>query len=174
MKTVIRIVGSPLGDHTIADNRFVRAYSADGGGGHGTLETTEDIELALGFDDVAAALECWRAVSTTHPLRPYILDGHTPVLVNDTMSYMTWATWMETAERHVGLDKVGEIEVSTVFLGRDTGKNDPPMLFETMLFTTNADDWRSPVDEWLVLQCATWDKAEIMHRLGMRFAESRR
>lgn len=49
---------------------------------------------------------------------------------------LTWARWMETAERHVADDHVGTFRVSTVFLGFDhriLGEG-PPLLWETMIF----------------------------------------
>lgn len=49
----------------------------------------------------------------------YILggpDGHTPVPCEDLHE---WGKWFETADRHVTLTEVGELSVSTVFLGSD-------------------------------------------------------
>ena len=47
-----------------------------------------------------------------------------------------WADWFEKTERHVADDKIGEVRVSTVFLGIDHSfeQNGPPILFETMVF----------------------------------------
>lgn len=62
----------------------------------------------------------------------YILDGHTPVLVDDLV---TWGKWFELADRTVAKAHVGDSEVSTVFLGADYSWGDgPPLLFETLVF----------------------------------------
>ena len=88
----------------------------------------------------------------------YILNGHTPVVEPDLMK---WAQWFETADRHVVRDKVGDKEVSTVFLGLDysfdyLGKA-KPIFFETMIFNEKGeaeDDWRY----------CTWEEAEAGHK----------
>lgn len=48
---------------------------------------------------------------------------------------LKWGEWMETADRHIGDDKIKGVRVSTVFLGLDHqfGKG-KPILFETMIF----------------------------------------
>lgn len=47
----------------------------------------------------------------------------------------TWAKWFEKAQRHVAIDNIGKVVVSTIFLGLDhsfgQGK---PVLWETMIF----------------------------------------
>lgn len=48
---------------------------------------------------------------------------------------MAWGRWMEKGERHVALDVVGDVKVSTVFLGLDHSfAHGAPVLFETMVF----------------------------------------
>lgn len=50
---------------------------------------------------------------------------------------LTWARWMEEANRVVASDRVGPLHVSTVFLGLDHGfgfHGSPPTLWETMIF----------------------------------------
>lgn len=66
----------------------------------------------------------------------YILnDKDEPVLEPDLI---TWANWFETSgkQRRVAFDKVGDYEVSTVFLGMDHnfGEGSQPILYETMIF----------------------------------------
>jgi hypothetical protein len=54
---------------------------------------------------------------------------------------MTWARWMEAANRHVAQDFVGAFHVSTVFLGLDHQWGDgPPVLRETMIFGPRAHE----------------------------------
>ena len=66
----------------------------------------------------------------------YILNKNKNVkVIHDVL---VWAKWLETADRHIGFTKIGNKEVSTVFLGLDynfssVGK---PVLFETMVFAT--------------------------------------
>lgn len=86
----------------------------------------------------------------------YILDGHTPVPTD----LMTWARWYEKAERHVGNDHIGEVHVSTVFLGLDHSFGEgPPQLFETMIFGGPHSDYQE--------RCSTWEEAEAMHQRAL-------
>jgi hypothetical protein len=108
----------------------------------------------------------------------YILggpDGHTPIHVRDTL---TWANWFEksTEHRRVKLDKIGPVEVSTVFLGIDHNHarwlhnaNNRPLLFETMAFVDVAPDRQKAGEpsreSWGDIQerCSTWAEAEAQH-----------
>ncbi len=46
-----------------------------------------------------------------------------------------WGRWMESHERHVASSNLGEVWISTVFLGLDHAHfSGPPVLFETMVF----------------------------------------
>lgn len=91
-------------------------------------------------------------MNTSHD--KYILDGHTPKPVNDLME---WAKWFETADRHVADDTIGGIRVSTVFLAlnHSFNENDEPLLFETMIFGGNFDQYQ--------VRCSTWEQAEQAH-----------
>lgn len=95
----------------------------------------------------------------------YILDGHTAVEEPDLMK---WAKWFETGNRVVdksvadvslGGDKVGQVTVSTVFLGinHSFSDSDRPLLFETMVFGGKLDQEMD--------RCSTWEAAEKMHEL---------
>lgn len=63
----------------------------------------------------------------------YMLAGHEPVPAAD---WEAWASWYETADRHLGLDPVGPYLVSTVFTGRDlnVAPGAGPVLFESIVF----------------------------------------
>ena len=65
----------------------------------------------------------------------YILDGKTPVKIADIVK---WAVWFEMShhKRIVKQTEVGDVGVSTVFLGVDHNWSDKgdPVLFETMVF----------------------------------------
>lgn len=67
----------------------------------------------------------------------YVLVDGEPVGVEDVL---LWARWyeqtFETGERHVADDTIGEVWVSTVFLGTDYNflGEGPPVLWETAIF----------------------------------------
>ncbi len=83
----------------------------------------------------------------------YTLNGHTPVLCTDTV---TWARWFEAADRQVARAQVGDATVSTVFLGINYNYgNQSPALFETMVFDGQYDGE--------MMRCATWEQAEKQH-----------
>src|SRR5215475_9122370 len=87
----------------------------------------------------------------------YILEDQQPVPCTDAVD---WAEWMEThrQERRVALDRVGDLNVSTVFLGNDAALFSPvPILFETMVFAPGgaAGDFQR--------RYATWDEAAAGH-----------
>lgn len=86
----------------------------------------------------------------------YILEGKTPVPVFDLM---TWARWIETANRHVKDEMVNECRVSTVFLGIDHGWHGAPLLFETMVFCPS----QYHADHEYMQRYGTWDEAEKGH-----------
>lgn len=82
----------------------------------------------------------------------YILEGHQPVAVD----LMTWARWFEKAERHVAQTEIGDVRVSTVFLGLDHAfGGGRPLLFETMIFGGSEDGYCERYE--------TWDEAEAGH-----------
>lgn len=85
----------------------------------------------------------------------YILEGHEA----KPCDLMTWARWLEKnhKNKHVADEKVGDVRVSTVFLGLDHNWGDgPPLIFETMIFGGEHDqvEWRY----------TTWDQAEAGHK----------
>jgi hypothetical protein len=72
----------------------------------------------------------------------YVLDGNGNPLAEPDL--MTWWRWLQTADRHVGKDIIGEALVSTVFLGIDHSfGGDVPILFETMIFGGRHDHWQT-------------------------------
>jgi hypothetical protein len=89
----------------------------------------------------------------------YRLEGKEAVPFDDTdeKSYLEWAQWFGTADRRVARTEVGDVEVSTVFLGTDHGfgYSTRPILFETMVFggELNLEQERY----------YTWDEAESGH-----------
>lgn len=64
----------------------------------------------------------------------YVLDGVTPVPVSEFLE----------RNKRLKIDEVGEVTVSTVFLGVDHNWSDvgPPVLFETMIFGGEHDEYQ--------------------------------
>jgi hypothetical protein len=93
-------------------------------------------------------------------LKYYGLSGHEVVEVDAA----EWAALLEDHDaRRVAFDRVGESEVSTVFVGVDLrlddrrGRGRPPLVFETMVFgESEGNPWRG--------RYATWEEAEAGHR----------
>jgi hypothetical protein len=86
--------------------------------------------------------------------RYFVLDGHAVIPTNDLHQ---WSRMFDGRERIVGSTSIGEVHVSTVFLGLDHSFGDgPPLLFETMVFRGEHDQaqWRY----------TTWDEAESGHK----------
>ena len=78
----------------------------------------------------------------------YILSEEgKPVLERDLHK---WAKWFETANRHLAKDQVGDVRISTVFLGMDHGYSyggqGNPILWETMIFGGEHDGWMDRYD----------------------------
>jgi hypothetical protein len=92
----------------------------------------------------------------------YILDGHKPVPAD----LITWGKWMMTADRHVAKTMIGDVWVSTVFLGLNHAW-DPsaqPLLFETMIFGGEHNQYQD--------RCCTWKRAEEMHEAACALVKS--
>jgi hypothetical protein len=84
----------------------------------------------------------------------YILDEQRNTIPCDLM---TWAASIEDhAARRVDQTVIGEVRVSTMFLGLDHSfGSGPPLLFETMVFG-------GPLDQEMD-RCTTWEQAEAQH-----------
>lgn len=84
----------------------------------------------------------------------YTLVDKKPVPVSDLTK---WAKGYETLDRRVAYTDVGDVKVSTVFLGLDHNFSDdgPPVLFETCVFGGTLD---GEMDRY-----STWDEAEAGH-----------
>lgn len=84
----------------------------------------------------------------------WILDADKrPVKTDDVL---VWGRYFETADRVVKQEMIGDVRVSTVFLGIDHNwSGGPPVLFETMIFGGEHDQYQD--------RCSTWKQAEQMH-----------
>lgn len=82
-----------------------------------------------------------------------ILEGKKVVPVADTLE---WARWFERANRRVDESFIGNIRISTVFLGLDHGFSGGRRLwFETMIFGGSHDGYQERYE--------TWEQAEQGH-----------
>lgn len=89
-------------------------------------------------------------------MRPhhYILNGREVVPVK---SIQEWGLWFASNDNTVAKTQVGDLLVSTIFMGLNMSVLDgPPLLFETMVF----DAERDPCD---FMRYSTWKEAEIGH-----------
>jgi hypothetical protein len=87
-------------------------------------------------------------------LGKYILRDGEPVAEPNVLK---WAEWFEKTDRSVGKTTVGDVQISTVFLGVDHQWDDgPPLLFETMVFGGDLDEEQK--------RYATLDEAKAGHQ----------
>lgn len=76
-----------------------------------------------------------------------------------------WAAFLESGKNVVIQTRIGEIGISTVFLGlnHNYNSNGPPLLFETMIFGGEHDQYCD--------RCSTWDEALVMHENAKKLVE---
>lgn len=95
-------------------------------------------------------------------MRHYILNDKGEPLevdVSDDEGLIRWAKWFGAGERVVKQEHVGDLFISTVFLGFDHRHlgDGPPILWETMIFKGGEGEDHE--------RCAgTREQAEAMHR----------
>jgi hypothetical protein len=94
----------------------------------------------------------------------YILDEeHRPVPCTDIM---VWGPWFQNFEnRRVARTRIGDSEISTVFLGMDHGFRQH-LWFETMVFGGTLDGEQDCYE--------TWEQAEQGHEAMVRRVEMKR
>ena len=71
---------------------------------------------------------------------------------------------MQSNDRTVKKDFIGDILISTVFLGMDIGWGGPPILFETMAFSRDGSPW----NHTLMGRYNFWDEAVDGHEKAVR------
>ncbi len=80
-------------------------------------------------------------MSPTHTT--YRLDGDTPVI---EPNFLAWSVWFygQGRDHHLAETFVGEVRVSTVFLGVDpiTRPDGRPLLWETLIEGGESDGWK--------------------------------
>jgi hypothetical protein len=92
--------------------------------------------------------------------RHYVLDGNN---FPQPACIVRWVRFMQGRTNQLAHDMVGDIVVSTVFLGSDhnwTGRG-PPVLFETMAFAATGE----PLEQW---RYTSWDDAQAGHATAVR------
>ncbi len=86
----------------------------------------------------------------------YILKDKKPILCSDIME---WAKQWESSDRIVKQDTIGDVKISTVFLGLDHSFGDgPPLLFETIIFGGAHDEYQD--------RYTTYEEAEAGHEVA--------
>ena len=105
--------------------------------------------------------------------------GHYTLVDREPVKLETLKAWVEEVARRdrtaaeTGVDPwridetvIGEVEISTVFLGLDHNflRRGPPILFETMILGGRLDHSRN--------RCATWGEAQAMHAEAVRLARA--
>lgn len=94
----------------------------------------------------------------------YILDENNKPQKEDDL--FKWGEWMQTAGRAVAKTRFeGDVEVSTIFLGLDHNfwGEGPPILFETMIFGGEHDQYQE--------RYATWEEAEAGHEIAVAMVD---
>ena len=96
-------------------------------------------------------------------LENYILDGKTPILEPDILK---WAKWFEHSDKRVAKSFIGEILISTVFLGidHDFRSQGPPLLFETRI--SGSEKFENFQERY-----STWEEAEKGHQQAVAQVE---
>lgn len=92
-----------------------------------------------------------------------ILDDDHKVIPCDLM---TWAAWYKTGvdKRRVAADAIGDVRVSTVFLGMNHAHTpvEPPLWFETMVFNGPLD---GEMDRYTTWEAAAEGHAAMVERV---------
>lgn len=87
-----------------------------------------------------------------------LLDDHSTRPCSDKEAAEQWGRWAKDfSSKIVAKTELDDCQISTVFLGIDHSFGDgPPILFETMIFGGEHDQWCERYE--------TWDQAAEHHR----------
>lgn len=96
----------------------------------------------------------------------YILNENgLPIPCEDLME---WARWMQFSDRKVAFDIIGNVKVSTVFLGLDHSfsllEDGIPVLYETMIFGGKHDQYQE--------RYSTPEEALIGHEVAVKLVRN--
>jgi len=92
----------------------------------------------------------------------WILKDKIPVKEPDLIE---WAKWFQSADRIVEQTEIGDVKISTVFLGMDHGFTSGAEIFETMIFGGDDDGYTD--------RYATWDEAVEGHKFACQKVTSK-
>lgn len=102
----------------------------------------------------------------------WTLDNEHNIVQTDDI--YAWGRFKEDFDQNcrVGKTKVGTYEVSTVFVGLDLGlaDNDPPLLFETLIFNEKGEAAHIPGLDGQSFRYYDWDEAEAGHKVHVHAA----
>lgn len=94
----------------------------------------------------------------------YILEKGKPKSETDILK---WGRWMETYNRIMERNMIGNVMISTVFLGIDHSfGEDKPVLYETMIFGSKL----KPIKDFQVRYC-TLKEAQKGHAYAVKLAK---
>lgn len=90
-------------------------------------------------------------------------------MLDDDRNVIRCKTIADLARSHVrvGYERIGDVHISTVFLGVNVGRfGDAPLFFETMIFGGEHDEYQE--------RCATWVEAEAQHKKAVELVRRSR
>jgi hypothetical protein len=101
----------------------------------------------------------------------FILEGPERRVVQ-ARDAMEWARWFDQNDRSVAQTRIGEIKISTVFLGVDHRffSKGPPVVFETMAFDLRTGECLESLEFG---RYASWDDAVVGHAMAVKRVEQR-
>lgn len=92
----------------------------------------------------------------------YKLEGKKAVEITDPTQ---WALSFDGKNRRVDKTVIGDVTISTVFLGLDhQWENGPPLIFETMIFGGEHDQYQD--------RYSTWEEAETGHKHAVELVQT--
>ena len=102
--------------------------------------------------------------------RPKFYDMDTQPLIDHMQWVMYGASLMETGEKSLAHDIVGNYRVSTVYIGLDMGfMNVLPLIFETMIFVEESKEDNLGINLWM--DRYTWKEQALQgHERALRLA----
>ena len=92
--------------------------------------------------------------------RYFILIDKIP---RQVLTVQEYSDWEKTANTNIAFTElVGEVKISTEFMGMEFNWSETPLLFETMIFGGKNDGF--------IKRYATWEEAERGHKEAVAFA----
>ena len=97
--------------------------------------------------------------------RYYLLKGKVAVPVSNTLEAgLEWAKLFEGGNCRVAFNKIGDISISTIFLGLNHQFGEGlPLIFETMIFGGEHDQYQD--------RYSTWEEAEKGHKVAIELVQ---